>query len=658
MKDQERAHSALHYLDPTCSHDEWIRAGMAAKSAGLDFNDFHNWSSAAGNYSGESECRNKWKSFSEDGPIKAGTLFAMASKQGWEDPKRTRAAPSRPVSEQRAAVAAPAVGAEAENSKASDIWRRCEPARSAHPYVAKKEGRPDGLRVYPAAASPLIIGRENVAGFLIVPCMNGENLQTLQFISPTGKKLNLPQSEFSDGFFAVGGDIAKANRIFIVEGIGQAWAVSNATGAAAVVCFGAGRMPKIARLLASKFASSRLVLVPDRGMEDRAREVAAAIACEWCELPCDKAKNYDVNDFSLEHGVTALAELLEKTKLPPMRFKLLSADNLCSMPPMSWMVRGILPRSGLAALYGPSGSGKSFLVLDIAASVAGGELEWFGRRVTQVPVTYCALEGEAGIGKRIEAWKKYRKKPVSETLRFLNEPFDLLNGRDVDDLAKAILREGGNGGLVILDTLNRGAPGADENSSVDMGNIIAASKRLQNLTGGLVLLVHHTGKDAAKGLRGHSSLYAALDGAIEVTKAESRRQWCVAKSKDDETGGVYAFRLEVVTVGTDDEGEEITSCVAVVDVQSDSGKREKAPAGSNQKITYKTLAEHLRSSKEFGKDGAPAGRPCILLEEAVAYVAECLACDAKHRTERAREAITALVAKNLYGLKSGWLWHN
>ena len=143
------------------------------------------------------------------------------------------------------------------------------------------------------------------------------------------------------------------------------------------------------------------------------------------------------------------------------------------------------------------------------------------------------------------------------------------------DLAKAVQVAGGAGGLVILDTQNRAAPGADENSSVDMGNIIAAAKRLQNLTGGLVLLVHRTGKDTTKGLRGHSSLYAALDGAIEVNKTDSRREWSVAKSKDDETGTVHVFKLEIVTVAHDDESEEITSCVAVPDESVDAVKRRR-----------------------------------------------------------------------------------
>ncbi len=199
-------------------------------------------------------------------------------------------------------------------------------------------------------------------------------------------------------------------------------------------------------------------------------------------------------------------------------------------------------------------------MLDIAAAVAGGDYEWFGRRVTQCPVTYVCLEGEAGMGKRVQAWSRHHNKPVPDAMCFITQPFDLLSD-DVPELAKAIIAGGGSVGLVIIDTLNRAAPGADENSSVDMGNLITAAKQLQSLTGGLVCLVHHTGKDITKGLRGHSSLYAALDGAIEVTATDTRKAWSVAKCKDDVTGDAHPFKLAIVPVGIDDEGDEITSCV-------------------------------------------------------------------------------------------------
>ena len=243
-----------------------------------------------------------------------------------------------------------------------------------------------------------------------------------------------------------------------------------------------------------------------------------------------------------------------------LRYRLLSSLDLAMLPPLQWRVRGIFPATGLAAIYGPSMSGKSFLAFDMAAAIAGGE-PWFNARVTQCPVVYVCLEGEAGYKLRAQAWEMRRGQCLPESLRFVLQPFALTNGADLVELAAAIADELEPGGVVIIDTLNRAAPGIDENSSKDMGTIIEASKRLQERLQGLVVLVAHTGKDTSKGLRGHSSLIAALDAAIEVRRDGDIRAWEAAKVKDGRDGASHAFHLELVPMGFDDVGDELTSCV-------------------------------------------------------------------------------------------------
>lgn len=127
-------------------------------------------------------------------------------------------------------------------------------------------------------------------------------------------------------------------------------------------------------------------------------------------------------------------------------------------------------------------------------------------------------------------------------------------------MVEAIRGAGAEGGVVVIDTLNRATPGADENSSVDMGQAIAGANAIQRGLGGLVLLVHHTGKDASKGLRGHSSLLAALDAAIEVRRDGEARSFALAKAKDGAEGHVQHFTLDVVDLGIDEDGDPITSC--------------------------------------------------------------------------------------------------
>ena len=656
VDDISRARDALNHIDAGCARDEWVRAGMAAKSAGLDFDDFHNWSASAGNYAGENECRTVWKSFDDAGGVTPATLFRMAIAQGWKDPSKSRAKinrPSLPPAAQKQTPPKPVK--QATNLNAVDVWDRCIPATPAEAYIHRKRGKPDRLRVYPASAPPLVIKGQNMTGYLVVPCWDGDKLATLQFIPPDkGGKLNLAGASFGAGFFTVG---EITDRVYICEGIGQAWAVNQATGAAAVVCFGAGRMATVSKVLRDKFPSAGLVIVPDRGKESDAAKIAADVSGQWVAMPDDKPANYDCNDLMQEAGASALAALLERRQAPAMRYKLLTGADLCNAPPMRWLVRGVLPTEGLAAEYGASGSGKSFLILDLACAVAGGADEWFGRRVTQAPVTYVCLEGEAGAGKRVQAWHLHHGKPIPDALRFITQPFDLLSD-DVADLARDVTAGGGAGGMVILDTLNRAAPGADENSSVDMGKLIAAAKQLQTLIGGLVLLVHHTGKDTTKGLRGHSSLYAALNAAIEVTATDTRKAWSVAKSKDDITGNTHPFKLAIVPVGNDDEGDEITSCVVVPDESAQAVQKKMPTLGSNQGIAHKALNEPLRKSPHLGKDGAPTGRPCITFDDAIVVIAELMPVETKHQKQRAKEAIAGLVRKGIMGMKGEWLWDN
>ncbi len=204
MNDLDRARDALAHIDAGIARDAWVRIGMATKSAGLSFDDFHNWSATGGNYVSENDCRAVWKSFDESGAVTAATLFGMARDNGWSDTQRTnRNRPALPPAKPAKAPQKPVK--KATNMNADAVWARCIPASLADAYVHRKQGTPDGLRVYPTTAPPLVIREQNVAGYLVVPCWSGDKLQTLQFIPPEkGDKLNLPGATFNDGFFAVG----------------------------------------------------------------------------------------------------------------------------------------------------------------------------------------------------------------------------------------------------------------------------------------------------------------------------------------------------------------------------------------------------------------------------------------------------------------------
>jgi hypothetical protein len=457
------------------------------------------------------------------------------------------------------------------------------------------------------------------------------------------------------GAFIVG-ELVPGGTAYLCEGIGAAWACWKATGAAAVVCFGWGRVRAVAADLRQRDATARLVLVPDVGKEEDAARIARDVGAAVAAMPEGWPANADFNDLAQREGFDALEVLLAGAIAPPQpepRYRLLNPADLQALPALAWCVRGVLPAVGVAALFGPSASGKSFLAFDLAAHIPEGR-EWFEHRVRAAPVVYVALEGEAGFKLRAQAWEQAHGRTLPAGLRLVLQGFKLAG--DVPDLAAAILAAVGAGAVVFVDTLNRAAPMADENSSRDMGEILEGAKALQGLTGGLVVLVHHTGKDAARGPRGHSSLFAALDAAIEVSREGDRREWKVNKAKDGADGDAHPFRLEVVQLAPDSDGEAVSSCVVRRDMSAADVARVKLPQGGNQRIVLDALRPMFKASPRFGVGGAPPSRPCIELEPALSTAGAALPCPSDRRTERTREAITGLVARGVLGCGDGWLW--
>jgi AAA domain-containing protein len=168
---------------------------------------------------------------------------------------------------------------------------------------------------------------------------------------------------------------------------------------------------------------------------------------------------------------------------------------------IAYLVQGLLPRSGLGLVWGPKKCGKSFWIMDLALHVALG-WQYRGRKVEQVPVVYLALEGQAGYGRRIEAFKQHHN--VREA------PFYLLRTEvnlvaKVDEIIKNIAQQLSSGpGFIIIDTMNRSLPGS-ESSDEDMSKYLNAAAKFVKHFCCLVVLVHHPGHDESRP-RGHSAL--------------------------------------------------------------------------------------------------------------------------------------------------------
>jgi len=249
-----------------------------------------------------------------------------------------------------------------------------------------------------------------------------------------------------------------------------------------------------------------------------------------------------------------------------------------------------LPKAELAVLFGESGSGKSFLALDLAVDIAMGT-SWRGRVTRRGRVVYVAAEGAGGFRNRLKALAMHRCLDLDQIpVGIISDAPNMMEKADALEVAKAIVASGG-ADLVIIDTWAQVTPGANENSGEDMGRALAHCKGIHRATGALVMLVHHSGKDSSKGARGWSGLRAAADVELEVLRNENARSVTVTKLKDGEDGAELGFRLESVVLGLDEDQEEITSLVVEHTGGGAVRGRDRGPKGAVEKILVNCMLE-------------------------------------------------------------------
>jgi hypothetical protein len=238
------------------------------------------------------------------------------------------------------------------------------------------------------------------------------------------------------------------------------------------------------------------------------------------------------------------------------------------------LIDGLLDCGTMSVVYGESNSGKSFAVLDLSYHIAAGR-PWCGKPVRQGAVLYVAAEGGGGIHKRDAALAK-RYGEVDVPLYIVPCPVNLLRS-DADlvpliELCKQVAEDAKVDLVaIVVDTLSRAISGGDENSSVDMGAFVRNCDRLRAETKGHICVIHHSGKDRARGARGHSLLRAATDTEIEVVDNT------IAATKQRDLDGAFKLRfsLKPTSVGVDQRGKVVSSCT--VEFQSGTGDGEPLP---------------------------------------------------------------------------------
>jgi AAA domain/CHC2 zinc finger len=277
-------------------------------------------------------------------------------------------------------------------------------------------------------------------------------------------------------------------------------------------------------------------------------------------------------------------------------------------------VEGILIDGAMSVIYGESTSGKTFYATDLGLHIACG-WEWNGRAVEQGGVIYLAFEGSHGIRNRVAAFREAHDLGGRDIpFAIIPVAMNLLDPEaDTEKLIRTIKYVAASLLVpvrwVVGDTLSRAMAGGNENAPDDMGALVTNGTRIQQETGAAMGWVHHSGKDQAKGMRGHSLLRAATDTEIEVVAdEEGQRTARVTKQRDMECIGEWPFRLKPVELGINGRGKPITSCI--VDYGGNAAPRRGnvgggSKAGGHAKRALEILTDLCASAGVVGFTGVP-----------------------------------------------------
>ncbi len=276
-----------------------------------------------------------------------------------------------------------------------------------------------------------------------------------------------------------------------------------------------------------------------------------------------------------------------------------------------WLVKRLLPRRGVAALYGQSESLKSFLAYDLSCHVAAGMM-WAGQSVTQSPVVYIAAEGATGIRKRKVGFQIAHPDFPSEVACYLiaGAPSLGMQEGDLAALIASISEAGVAPGLIVIDTLAQTLGSGDENGA-GMSQFISNANELARHFGAMVLVVHHVGLSDDQRLRGHSSLRGALDAQIlcERVKGSLSTTLTLKKLKDEASERSWTAHMVRVVIGQDSEGEDVSTLVVetIAEGEGKISSREPrdipAPLRMLMDVVTLALEENGQDFKPFGPRG-------------------------------------------------------
>jgi phage/plasmid primase-like uncharacterized protein len=443
---------------------------------------------------------------------------------------------------------------ERQHQVASDtvekIWTGAQAALPDHPYLSKK-----AIGVHGARATG--------DGRLVLPLYDSDGtLATLQYIDHEGGKLYHPGGQTGGKFWMVG-SLDEPGTLFVAEGFATAATIHETTDRPVVVAYSASNLVPVTGTLRQMYGATQdIVIVADHdnsGVGQRYAEQASAKYGARMVMPPILG---DANDYA--QAGHDLAGLL----MPVKDDWLIPADDFCAQPsPISWLVKRWIQSQALVMVHGPSGGGKTFVVLDWCLRMASGIEDWAGHKVRQGNVVYLAGEGHHGLRGRVAAWKHHHQAGklamwLSKDGCDLNTPTGYLKVVEQVRMLKD------RPSVIVVDTLHRFLSG-DENSAQDAKTMLDACNALMMEFNCSVILVHHTGvsDEAQHRARGSSAWRGALDIEISIVPGKEGvpMQIVQRKSKDAELAETIHVELQQVAIPgwRDEDDQQVTSAVIV-----------------------------------------------------------------------------------------------
>jgi phage/plasmid primase-like uncharacterized protein/KaiC/GvpD/RAD55 family RecA-like ATPase len=531
------------------------------------------------------------------------------------------------------------------------IWTAAQAASPDHPYLKRKGIQAHGARI-------------TGDGRLIVPLFDKDGqLCTLQYIDNEGGKLYHPGGEAGGKFWMVG-SLDEPGVLYVAEGFATAATIHETTGRPCVATYSASSLVPVTGSLREMFGIGQdIVIVADHDKHGVGQKYADQASAKFgARVIIPPIEGMDANDYA-QAGHDLVGLLVQQTGLAVIdKLQVVFGDQLGSdYEAPDELVEGLMTIGSSVVVYGDSNSGKTFWALSVATAIASGE-DCYGRKTDSGLVVYLASEAPASIRSRMQAIKKFHGCSL-ENLAMVPVPMNFYSGdqdaHDVIELVRAIeVAKGKPVRLIIGDTLARMSAGANENSGEDMGPVMARFDQVATATGAAMMIIHHNGKDAAKGARGWSGIRAHIDTEIEVSEKEGTRSVTVTKQRElPSKGETIYFKLEVIEMGKTKFGGPATTCVAVPDQEAATTKPHKKPTKHDENV--RTVERAWWASGAEEREGFPyvsrsALRDLLVKDGATERTA-------KNKTEASRpDGIISqmLNAGALETFEHGWIFVN